>query len=88
MITYVTGELVHPALVAERVIVPVISVLPEFVAVKDGMLVFPLAPKPMPVLELVQETEDDDGVTETDVAATVDPIQANWSLIGLITGVG
>lgn len=68
--------------------VPEMSVLPELVAVNEGTLVFPLAPKPIAVLELVQDTLDDDGVTDTVVEGTVVPIQANSSLNGETTGIG
>ena len=63
VIVYVTGTALHPAAVALSVIVEVTIVLPAFVAVKEGIVPVPLAPRPIDVLLFDHETVADPGTT-------------------------
>ncbi len=55
--------------------VPVIAVVPVFVAVKEGTLPLPEAPSPIAVLLLVQLKVAPEGILVKFVAGTVAPLQ-------------
>lgn len=71
---YVAGALVQPFTVVVTLTVPLITVDPALVAVKDEILPLPLAPKPIPVLELVQAKLPPAGVLLKVVAAILVPL--------------
>src|ERR1041385_1712259 len=66
---------VHPPSVGVMVIVPVIALPVAFVAVKDGVLVLPLAARPIEVFEFVQVNVAPAGLLANVFAATVAPAQ-------------
>jgi hypothetical protein len=75
VIVYVLGVPTHPARVGVIVIVPVIALPVPLVAVNEGVLVLPLAARPIAVLEFVQVNVAPVGLLVNVFAGTVAPAQ-------------
>jgi len=88
VIVYVFGVPTQPFTVAITVIVAVTGVEPVFTAVIDGILVFPLAARPIEGSELVQVNVPPAGVLVNVLAATVAPLQIELFAGTVVVGVG
>jgi hypothetical protein len=76
VITYTSATPAHDPEVGVTVIFAVIGVVPVLVAVKDGILPVPLAPKPILVFEFVQlNVTPVEGVDVNELSGTVAPAQ-------------